>query len=92
MCAPDGVDQACGVRAACTGNVESRAMVGGCPYEGQAERDVYPAVEIQGLERDQRLIVIHAKCRVIAGARFGMKQGIGRQGAGARQCLRPATP
>ena len=41
-------------------------MIGRGAHEGQAQRHIHAAGEIQRLDRDQRLIVIGAKRRVIA--------------------------
>src|SRR3546814_2194215 len=57
-------------------------MVGRGADERQAEGNVATLVEIQRLDRDQRLVVIHADRGVVAGARRGMEHGIWRQRAG----------
>ena len=56
-------------------------MIGRGADEGQAERDVDAFVEGDGLDRDQRLIVIHRKRGVIAGARPGVEHRVRRMGA-----------
>jgi len=59
-------DQARRVGAALAGDVVSRAVIGRGADERQSERHVHGAVEGQGLDRDQRLVVIHAERRVVA--------------------------
>ena len=56
-------------RRARAGDVEGGAVVGRGAHEGQPERHVDRAVESQRLDRDQRLVVIHAERGVVAGAR-----------------------
>ena len=51
------------------GDVEGGAVVGRGAHERQAEGDVHAAVEVEHLDRDQRLVVIHADGRVVARAR-----------------------
>ncbi len=58
-----------GSARAAAGDVEGGAMVGRGAHEGQAERDVDAMVEGQGLDRDQRLVVIHAERHVVGRAR-----------------------
>ena len=55
--------------------------------EGQPQGDVDAAREIDGLERDQGLVVIHAQRGVIARARGGVEQAVGRRRAGDRDAL-----
>ena len=54
-------------------------MIGRCPHEGQSERDVHPAMEVDRLDRNQRLIVIHAERRIIGLARVRVKHRVGGQ-------------
>ena len=72
-------NQACRVGGAGAGDVECGAVIRRGAHEGQAERDIDGVIEGERLDRDQRLIVIHAQCRVVARARLGMKHGIRRQ-------------
>src|SRR5213078_4500844 len=51
------------------GNVKRRAMVGRGSNERQSQRDVDGVLERQRLDRDQRLVVIHADRAVIGFAR-----------------------
>jgi len=48
-------------------------------HDGQAERDIHALVEIEHLDRDERLIVVHADRRVISGARLGVEHGVCRK-------------
>src|SRR3546814_4704265 len=55
------------------------AMVGRGAHDRQAQRDVDAVVEVQRLDRDQRLVVIHAQRRVIGLARAGVEHAVGGQ-------------
>ncbi len=57
-------------------------MIGRGADNRQAEGHVHPFVEMQCLERDQRLVVIHAQGRVVAGASFGVEHGVGGHRSG----------
>src|SRR6516165_754854 len=37
-------------------------------------------MEVDGLDRDQRLVMVHAECRIVGSARLGMKHRVGRDG------------
>ena len=70
------------------GNVERGAMVGRGAHDRQAERDVDAFVEMQRLERDQRLVVIHAQRRVVvARGAARMEHGVGGVRAGDRRAF-----
>ena len=58
-----------GIGAAGAGDVEGGAVVGRGAHERQAQRDVDRVVERQRLDRDQRLVVIHAERDVVGRAR-----------------------
>ena len=62
-------DQARRIGLAGAGDVEGGAVVGRGAHERQAERDVDRVVERQRLDRDQRLVVIHAERGVVGLAR-----------------------
>ena len=64
------------------GDGESGAVVGRGADDRQAERDVDAAVEIERLQRDQRLVVVHAQRHVVAGARVRGEQRVGGVRAG----------
>ena len=51
------------------GDIEGGAVIGRGAHERQAERDVDAVVEGERLDRDQRLIVIHAERHVVGRAR-----------------------
>ena len=74
-------DQACRIGASGAGDVEGGAVIGRGAHERQPERDIDRVVEGQRLDRDQRLVVIHRERHVVARARGGVKQRIGRQRA-----------
>src|SRR5262245_34365765 len=50
-------------------------------YKGQAQRHIDAAVEVYCLERDQRLIMIHAERRIVVATRLGVEHRVRRQGA-----------
>ncbi len=56
-------------------------------HERQSECDVHAAVEGEGLERDQGLVVIHGEDGIIAAPCLGMKQRVGRIRARDRDAL-----
>ena len=56
-------------------------MIGRSADNRQAERHIHPGIEIERLERDKGLIVIHRNCRVIGFARPRSKQRIRRMRA-----------
>ena len=60
---PQRRDQARRIGLAGAGNVEGRAVIGRGAHERQAERDVDGVLERERLDRDQRLVVIHADAR-----------------------------
>ena len=84
----EGRDQARRIGAAGAGDVERGAVIGRGADEGQAERDVDAAREVDGLDRDQRLVVIHAERRIVGRARGRMKQRVGRRGAAHLDAVR----
>jgi len=55
-------------------------VIGRGADEGKPQRDVDAAGEVDGLERNERLIVIHAEDGVVAPPRLGMKEGVGGRG------------
>ena len=57
-------------------------MVGRGPHDGQPQGDIHAAGKIQGFNRDQGLIMVHAQSRVIASARLCVKQRICGMGSG----------
>jgi hypothetical protein len=76
---PQRRDQAVGPRDALPGDVEGGAVIGRGANKRQPQRHVDRAVEIECLRRDQRLVVIHAECRVIAPPRRGMEHRVRRE-------------
>ena len=58
-------DEARSTGPAAAGDVERGAMVGRRADEWQTQRDVYSTLEVQRLQRNQRLIMIHADGRII---------------------------
>ena len=84
-------DQARRIGAAGAGDVERGAVVGRGAHEGQAERDVDAAGEVDRLDRDQRLVVIHAERRVIGRARGGDGTACRPARARGRRCPRRAA-
>ena len=74
---PQRRDQAVGPRDPLSGDIERGAVVGRSADKRQPQRHVYRAVEIERLDRDQRLIVVHAQRRVVSAARGGVKHRVG---------------
>ena len=70
-------DQARRIGLAGAGDVEGRAVVGRGAHERQAERDVDAVIEGERLDRDQRLVVIHAERDVVGLARGLVEHGVG---------------
>src|SRR3974390_1503003 len=60
-------------------DIECSAVIWRGPHKRQAKRNIDGAVEGEGLDRDQRLVVIHAERHVITGARALVEQRIGWQ-------------
>ena len=58
-----------GSARSCAGDVERGAMVGRGADDRQAQRDVDAFLEMERLQRDQRLVMVHAERRVVARAR-----------------------
>ena len=88
---PQRRDQARRAGAAGAGDVERGAVVGRGAHEGQAERDVDRFVEGERLDRDQRLIVIHAERGVVGLAARPRGTSCRPAAARARRCLRDAS-
>ena len=80
------------VGAVLPGDVERGAMVGRGADDRQAERDVDAFLEMERLQRDQRLVVIHAQGGVVARARRGVEHGVGGVGAGDVPAFGRAAP
>ena len=81
-------DQARRIGAAGAGDVEGGAVVGRGAHERQAERDVDGMIESQRLDRDQRLVVIHAQSGVVSRARLRRETANLPAAALARRCPR----
>jgi len=60
-----------------------------CAHEWQAEGHIDRVIESQGLDRDQRLIVIHRKRHVVARARGRMEERVRWQRAAGIDTFRP---
>ena len=61
------------------GDVEGGAVIGRGAHERKAERDIDGVIESKRLDRDQRLVVIHAQGGIVGRARPFVEQRIGRQ-------------
>ena len=81
-------DQARRVGAAGAGDVEGGAVIGRGAHERQAERHVDGVVEGERLDRDQRLVVIHAQRGVVGRARARRGTWCRRAAVRARRCRR----
>ena len=75
-----GREQARGIGAAGPGDVERGTMVGRGAHKWKTDGHVDAAREVDGLDRDQRLVVIHAERRVVGRARGGMEHRVGGGG------------
>ncbi len=73
-------DQAAWIGDALSGDVEGGAMVGRGAHDRQAKGHVLSAVHIPRLERDQRLIVIHADRDIVARSGRGDEHSVRRKG------------
>src|SRR6266404_4382673 len=78
---PQRGDQALGARTTSAGDCKGSSMIRRGPHEGQSERGIHPAIEVDRLDRDQRLIMIHAQCGVKSRTRLEVKHGVGGQWA-----------
>ena len=78
---PDGGDKARRIGAAGAGDIERRAVIRRRAHERQAKRDIDGVVEGERLDRDQGLIVVHAKSCVVGARARRMKHGVRRQWA-----------
>src|SRR5690606_33133512 len=81
-------DQARRIGDALSGDIIGGAVIGRGADEIKAERDIDAAVKINGFQRDQRLIMIHAEDGVILRPRRRMKQAVCGEGAGDLDALR----
>src|SRR5436190_21353985 len=59
------------------GDVEGRSVIGACPREGKTESYVYAFVKGVQLQRNQSLVVIHAKHGVPGAICSVIKNGVG---------------
>src|SRR5262249_37434176 len=76
-----GGEEARRIGAAGAGNVESGSVVRRRAHEGQAERYVDGLIEVERLDRNERLVVIHAKRRIVSFAGARVKHCVGRKRA-----------
>src|SRR5437762_7931351 len=70
---PDRRDQALRIGFALARNIERRSVIGRGADEREAQAHIDAATKIERLDRDQRLVVIHAEDRVVSCTRFVMK-------------------
>ena len=63
------------------GNRKGGSMIRRGPHKGQSQRDIHPAIEVDRLDRDQRLIMIHAQRGIKGGTGVEVKHRVGRQRA-----------
>ena len=82
--------QACGARLAGAGEIVGGAVIDGGADDRQAEGDIDAVLEMQQLERDQPLIVVHADDRIVIPARGEVKEGVGAVRAAGGDPLRLA--
>ena len=72
----NGCFHAVGTGDAATGDVEGCAVVGTRADEWNAERNIHPFVEGMELERDEALVVIHAKDSVEFALHRSVENGV----------------
>src|SRR3546814_7158815 len=70
-------------------NVKGSAVVGRGADDGETKRHINALIKMQRLERDQRLVVIHAERDVISTPYALMEHGIGGKRAGDVDAFRP---
>src|SRR5580698_984432 len=76
----DGRNHTGWIRDPTPGNLERRAVVGRSPNKWQSDGHVHSTIKLQGLERDQALIVIHSHSRIEAESTIMPNEGgIGRE-------------
>ena len=81
----------CGEARPSRRDVEGGAVVGGGAHEGQPQRDVDAVLEGDGLERDQRLVVVHGDGGIVGAPRRRVEQRIGGMRARHRRGPRRAA-
>ena len=91
-CKPQRRNQTCGIGAAGARDIEGRAVIGRGANEGQAERGIHCFVKGDGLDRDQRLIVIHAKGHIIGLPGSRVKQRVRRERPSNRDARARSAP
>ena len=75
-------DHAIGARDPFARDFKGRAVIGARAWKWQSERHVHTVVECVKFQRDQTLVVIHAKNRVEFTFGRAMKNRVGRMRAG----------
>ena len=78
----DGGDHAIGSRDILPSDHEGRSMIGAGSGKREPESHIHALMKGVEFERDQTLVVIHAKNRVEFSCDRPMENGIGRVGAG----------
>jgi len=76
----DGGFHAVGAGNASTGDLEGGAVVGARSHKWEAERDIHAFVKGMELQRDQPLVVIHAKDTIELPLNGAVENGVGREG------------
>ena len=79
-CQFDCRGQALRIGLSLPGNIVCRSMIDGGSDYRQPQCDIDPVVEMQELEGDQTLVVVHADyCVIVSGGRL-QENGVGRKG------------
>src|SRR5579871_5867751 len=76
-CHADGCDHACFIGDALAGDAKCGAMIRRGAHDRKTQCDVHARPESNGLDGYERLVVVHAKDRVVGLARLLMKQRVG---------------
>src|SRR3546814_2672154 len=77
-----GCDHGTRIGLSLSSNVKGSAVVGRGADDGETKRHINALIKMQRLERDQRLVVIHAERDVISTPYALMEHGIGGKRAG----------
>src|SRR3546814_3745699 len=81
VCSSD-LDHGTRIGLSLSSNVKGSAVVGRGADDGETKRHINALIKMQRLERDQRLVVIHAERDVISTPYALMEHGIGGKRAG----------
>ena len=81
-----------GIGLVAAGDIEGGAVIDGGADDGQAERNIHAAGEVDELHGNVALVVIHGDDEIEFAAQGADKDGVGRVRAGAVKCPARAPP